>query len=170
MKENFAAALAAVLTHEGGRVDDPQDPGGRTAFGVTQRVYDEARRDSGLPPRDVWKIGQDEVAAIYRSRYWDAVKGDALPAGVDYAVFDFAVNSGVARASRFLQRVVGVAEDGKIGPVTLAAVRARDANALVADLCCARQAFLQALPTFARFGRGWSRRCAEVQAAAQRLA
>lgn len=159
---NFPLALSRVLQHEGGKVDDRQDPGGRTAFGVTQRVYDDWRRDQGLPRRDVWFIVEAEIEAIYRMLYWNAVRADDLPSGVDYAVFDFAVNSGPNRAIRYLQRAVGVADDGRIGPMTLAAVNAKPACETIAAVSAARLDFLGQLPTFARFGRGWTARVADV--------
>lgn len=162
VKDNFAPSLAAVLQHEGGKVDDPQDPGGRTAFGITQRVYDDWRCAQGLNERDVWLIDQDEVAAIYRKRYWDACRCSELPSGVDYCVFDFAVNSGASRAIRYLQRAAGVNDDGKLGPITLGAVRAKPACETVAVISAARLAFLSQLPTFSRFGRGWTARVGEV--------
>lgn len=162
MKANFASSLAAVLVHEGGYVNDPQDPGGATNKGVTQRVYDDWRRSRGLAPRSVRSLEQAEVEAIYRKLYWDAVRGDDLPSGIDYCVFDFAVNSGPPRAVRYLQRAVGVADDGKIGPMTLAAVKAKPACETIAAVSAARLAFLGQLPTFSRFGRGWTARCGEV--------
>jgi lysozyme family protein len=170
VRDNFAPSLALVLAHEGGRVDDPRDPGGRTNRGVIQRVYDDWRGKHGLPLRDVWDIDPPEVEAIYRQNYWYPVRGDQLPPGIDYATFDFAVNSGVVRAARTLQRAAGVTVDGMIGPVTLAAVRAADPDRLVDALCSERQRFLEGLPTFARFGRGWTRRVAEVEANAKAMA
>jgi lysozyme family protein len=109
------------------------------------------------------------VAPLYRRRFWDAVQGDALPAGLDYALFDFAVNSGPKRAVIGLQRVLGVADDGRLGPVTLAALAGRDVPALIGGLCDGRLAFLRALSTWPRFGRGWGRRVEEVRAAALAL-
>lgn len=170
MKENFATALAAVLQHEGGYVNDPQDPGGATNKGVTQSVYDDWRRSQGLNPRSVRSLEQSEVEAIYRKLYWNAVRGDDLPAGVDYCMFDFAVNSGWPRAVRFLQRAVGVADDGIFGPLTMAAVKAVPPCEIIARVCATRLTFLQTLPTFVRFGRGWSRRVAEVQTTAVEMA
>ena len=170
MRAAFEPALVAVLQHEGGYVNDPQDPGGATNRGVTQTVYDDYRRGKGLAPRSVRQIEQSEIGDIYRKLYWDKVRGDDLPSGVDYAVFDFAVNSGPARAARFLQRAVGVTEDGKIGPITIAAAKAKEPTRVITALCCARQQFLEGLPHFARFGRGWTRRVSEVQAQAVRMA
>jgi lysozyme family protein len=163
MKGNFTAALASVLVHEGGYVNHPKDPGGATNKGVTQRVYDDWRVNRGLAPRSVKHIQTNEIEEIYRKQYWDAVKGDQLPAGVDYCVFDLAVNSGTNRAARFLQRAAGVFEDGKIGPVTLAAVNMIPPRLLVDSICDERICFLKSLSTFSTFGKGWTRRVSDVR-------
>lgn len=123
MKANFQTALALVLKHEGGYVNHPSDPGGHTNKGVTLANYRRYVKPGGTVA-DLKAISDQEVATVYRRFYWDAVKGDDLPAGVDYAVFDFAVNSGPRRSAEFLQRTLGAAQDGKIGPKTLAAARA----------------------------------------------
>lgn len=94
MRANFDASLAAVLQHEGGWSNDPHDPGGATNRGVTQGTYDLWRVDHQLPKRSVKHITPAEVMAVYKKRYWDAVRGDEMPSGVDYCLFDFAVNSG----------------------------------------------------------------------------
>jgi len=161
---NFAPSLARVLQHEGGYVDDPADPGGATNRGVTQAVYDDWRAAEKLPSRSVKDINGYEIGAIYKKLYWDKCRCDELPSGVDYAVFDFAVNSGPTRAIRYLQRAVGVSDDGMIGPATLAAVNAKPAQTLIDAISDARLAFLEQLPTFARFGRGWSQRVNDVRA------
>jgi len=158
MNTNFAPSLALVLVHEAGYVNDPQDPGGATNKGVTQTVYDDWRTSHGLVRQSVRLIDPPEVEALYRKRYWDFIKGDQLPVGIDYCVFDFAVNSGVNRASRYLQRAAGVAEDGQIGPATIAAVNATDSEKLIGDVCTARLKFLAQLPTFGHFGKGWTTR------------
>lgn len=162
MRDNFDKSLQWVLAHEGGYVNHPADPGGATNQGVTQRVYSAYRRRQGLGSRSVRHLETAERDAIYRRQYWDRVSGDELPAGVDYAVFDFAVNSGVSRAAKFLQRIVGVEADGVIGVVTLEAVdtfvAARDAAALITALCDRRWAWLKTLRTYRTFGRGWTRR------------
>lgn len=170
MRDNFAASLAAVLVHEGGYVNHPKDPGGATNKGVTQSVYNDWRQRKGLDLRSVRSLEQSELEAIYRRQYWDVVKGDSLPAGVDYCVFDFAVNSGANRAARYLQRAVGVAEDGQIGPVTLKAVAAMEPDCLVDGICNARMTFLKGLTTFDVFGKGWSRRVEDVRAKAKAMA
>ena len=162
MKENFDDALKALLKHEGGYVNHPQDPGGMTNLGVTKRVWEEFVGHE-VDEQTMRGLTPDDVAPLYKKRYWDAVRGDDLPSGVDLCVFDCAVNSGVGRASKFLQKALGVADDGKIGPGTLAAVASKDPKELVESFCDQRQAFLEGLPTFATFGKGWSRRVSEVR-------
>jgi lysozyme family protein len=167
---NFAPSLAAVLIHEGGFVCNPNDPGGATCKGVTQAVYDDWRKDHDLGCRTVREIEDDELETIYRKLYWNAVHADDLPSGVDYATFDFAFNSGPNRAARFLQRVSGVAEDGKIGPNTLAAVKAIPPIRLIDHLCDERMLFLRSLNIFKFFGKGWTRRVEEVRSRAVEMA
>lgn len=159
----FDKWLPHILKHEGGYVNDPLDPGGATNKGVTQETYNDWRTRQGKPSQSVKAITGDEVSAIYRRDYWDKVKGDELPSGLAYAVFDFAVNSGVNRASRYLQRAVGVKQDGVIGPATIAACNALNAAAVINRLCDDRLAFLKQLPTFHRFGRGWTARVGDVR-------
>lgn len=170
MKHLFNEALSLVLKHEGGYVNHPADPGGATNRGVTQHTYDTWRRRMGLAVRTVRKITDAEVAAIYRRDYWNAVRGDELPAGLDYAVFDFAVNSGPRRARQFLQRVLGVEDDGVFGPVTMAAIGLADPSRTAVRLCQNRLAWLKRLPTWPTFGRGWGRRVNEVSDVAQEMA
>lgn len=166
----FPAILAKVLVHEGGFVNHPKDPGGATMKGVTQAVYDAWRGRQGLPKQSVRHIADSELTAIYRRDYWDAVRGGDLPAGVNYAVFDFAVNSGINRAARFLQRIVGVAQDGHIGPATLAAVNAMPPVTLIDRICDDRLTFVRGLKTWPTFGRGWQRRIDDVRAGAKAMA
>jgi lysozyme family protein len=161
----FARALPRVLAHEGGYVNDPADPGGATNKGVTFRVYDAYRTRKGLPTRDVRHIGGAEVADIYRLQYWNAVHGDELPPGLDYVLFDGAVNSGPSQSIKWLQRALGnVVVDGQIGQATLAAVMAHGRPADLVDAVCDRRlAFLRALKTWLRFGKGWSARVEAVR-------
>lgn len=165
---NQNGAVARVLAHEGGNVDDPQDPGGRTSRGVTQRVYDAWRKGRGQACLDVFRMAPAEARAIYIEQYWNRVRGDELPAGVDYAVFDAAVNSGPVQAVKWLQRALGgVRVDGVVGQVTLRAAQAHpDKARLIADMCARRMAFLRQLRTWRRFGGGWTRRVTEVERAA----
>lgn len=158
---NYRPALSLTLAFEGGFVNNPKDPGGATNFGVTQAVYDAYRQKLGLTKRSVRLIESAEVQEIYAKNYWRLMRGDSLPVGIDFAVFDFAVNSGVSRAIRYLQRVVGVPDDGALGDMTLNACydyERRDKEGLVATYCANRMAFLRSLRTFATFGRGWARR------------
>lgn len=161
----FSRALPRVLAHEGGYVDDPADPGGATNKGITFRVYDAYRTRKGVPTRDVRQIHPAEVSDIYRLQYWDAVKGDELPPGLDYVLFDGAVNSGPTQSVKWLQRALGnVVVDGQMGQATLAAVIAHGRPADLVDAVCDRRlAFLQALKTWPRFGKGWSARVGAVR-------
>ena len=158
MKATLETALTYVLASEGGYSNHKQDPGGPTNKGITQRVYDGYRRRIGKPVQSVRGILAEEVAAIYKSQYWDAIRGDSLPVGLDYAVFDYAVNSGPKRAAQELQRVLGVAADGIIGEITLAAANDADVFATIEALCNRRMAFLRGLKTWPTFGKGWARR------------
>ncbi len=169
MNANFGDSLEAVLAHEGGWANHPRDPGGATMRGVTQRVYDAYRRRRRLPVRSVRSITTPELHAIYRRQYWDVVRGDELPAGVDLAVFDAAVNSGPVRAAKWLQRAVGVTADGVIGLVTLGATTEQPLARTVHRICDDRLHFLRGLTTWRTFGKGWSRRVAAVRQQALRV-
>jgi lysozyme family protein len=161
MKENLLPAMVALMKHEGGFVNHPKDPGGMTNLGVTQRVWEEW---VGHPvdEKAMRALTPAVVAPMYKQKYWDKIRGDDLPSGVDLAVFDCCVNSGPGRAAKMLQRVLGVAEDGAIGPQTIAKALSIDSSKLIADYNDARLAFLQALPTWATFGKGWGSRVAQV--------
>lgn len=161
MKATFDHALAVVLGHEGGYVDHPADPGGATKFGITLPTL-SLWRGKTVTKAEVRALGRDEASAIYRARYWDTVRGDDLPAGLDLALFDFAVNSGPSRAISTLQEILDVPADGRMGPVTIAALGTRGAEALVAELCARRLAFLRRLTTFPVFGKGWIRRVENI--------
>lgn len=171
-KESYKGSLQLVLAHEGGYVNHPADPGGATNKGVTQKVYDQYRRSHNLAPRSVRHIEDHEVQGIYRRSYWDKVEGDRLPAGLDYAVFDYGVNSGVSKAAKDLQRTLNqnanmygisgqLKVDGIIGDGTVAAACAAadvDEVGLIEAYCNRRMGFLKSLKTFRVFGRGWTRR------------
>ena len=158
MKENYDECYRLVRQHEGGFVHHKKDPGGATKWGVIQRNYDAYRRRHGKPQRSVKDLKESEAAEIYKKQYWEKVSGDYLPAGVDYAVYDFAVNSGVSRSAKYLQRIVVVKVDGIIGDNTLAAVLDHDPGDLVLKLCKNRMKFLRRLSRFKFFGVGWTRR------------
>jgi lysozyme family protein len=168
MKNNFDSALKAMLHHEGGFVNHPADPGGMTNLGVTKRVWEEWVGHE-VDEKTMRALTPDLVGPMYKAKYWDKIKGDDLPDGVDYAVFDAAVNSGPGRAAKWLQACVGVEQDGGIGPKTLAAVAAFDPKELVEGYTKRRLSFLMDLSHWPTFGKGWSRRVAEVQTVASSM-
>lgn len=164
MKLNYTKILNWVLVHEGGYSNHPEDNGGETNQGITHRVYASWLKRQGQAPRSVKEITTAEVHAIYRYQYWDVVRGDSLPSGLDYAVFDFAVNSGPSRAAKFLQQVLGVEEDGVIGAVTLTAIYDHpELKEVIKALCDNRLAWLKRLSDWKHFGRGWGSRVSQVR-------
>ncbi|MGY2995441.1 glycoside hydrolase family 108 protein [Mesorhizobium sp. URHB0026] len=169
MDRNFARALALVLKSEGGWSDNPKDPGGATMNGVTLANFRRYVQANGTKD-DLRHITDEQLATCYKRFYWDAVNASALPDGVDYAVFDFAVNSGPGRAAKYLQMTVGAPQDGQIGSATLQALKARPTSAIINSLCDLRLAFLKRLPTWDTFGKGWSDRVRSVRLAALLMA
>jgi lysozyme family protein len=168
MKANFESALKAVLHHEGGYINHPADPGGMTNLGVTKRVWEEWVGHE-VDEKAMRALTPEVVGPMYKAKYWDKIKGDDLPEGVDYCVFDAAVNSGPGRAAKWLQGCVGVEQDGGIGPKTLAAVTQFDPAVLVEDYAKRRLSFLMDLPHWGTFGKGWGRRVTEVQTVASSM-
>jgi len=168
MKDNFEESLAHVLKHEGGYVDHPKDPGGANNLGCTKKVWEEWVGHE-VTKDDIRSLTVADVAPLYKARYWDKCRCDDLPHGVDFAVFDLAINSGTGRASKFLQGACGVAADGAIGPATLAAVAKMNPRELASKICERRLEFLQALPTWETFGKGWGRRVAETEEVAFKM-
>jgi lysozyme family protein len=163
---SYDEALRRLLVHEGGYANHPADPGGPTNFGITladYRKYVKADADTA----DVKAMRVGEAKAIYRKRYWDALRCDELPPGVDYAAFDYGVNSGIARAGKVLRRCLGLADtNGRVTDEVIGAARHADAARLIAAICDERLAFLRTLKAWSVFGRGWERRVGEVRAAA----
>lgn len=157
-----------MLKDEGGFVNHPRDPGGMTNLGVTAANW-KAWLGRDVTEADMRALTPAVVKPFYKAMYWDKVWGDRLPSGVDYAVFDFAVNSGPFRATSVLQKLVNTAQDGVMGPQTLAAVNAADAGALVRQYMDARLKFLKGLSTFSVFGKGWSTRVTRVRDKAQKM-
>lgn len=168
MKENWGAALAAVLHHEGGFVNHPLDPGGITNLGCTKATWEKW---CGRPvtEAEMRALSPADVSPLYKEKYWDKVKGDELPAGVDYVVFDTAINSGPGRAAKLLQETIGTTPDGAIGPLTLRAVAAVPVADAINTFQDRRLAYLQTLPTWSTFGRGWARRVEEGRALALQM-
>ena len=168
MLGEFQRALPRVLVYEGGKVDDPADPGGRTAYGVTQGVFNAYLREKGEATRDVFTITVDERTDIYETLYWNKDCGDLLPMGVGFCVFDASVNSGVGQAVKWLQASLGTAYDGEIdgqmGNKTIQAVEDHgDASTLIEEYCARRLGTLKRLRTWPRYGKGWSARISNVQ-------
>jgi lysozyme family protein len=159
--ENFEKCLETILHHEGGYVNHPKDPGGETNLGVTKRVWEEW---GGT--KDMRDLTPEDVAPLYKKNYWDRVKGDDLPSGLDLAVFDWAVNSGTGRAAKKLQSMIGTVADGGIGPNTLRIladyVEENGLEKTIDDYRDVRQAFYESLSTFDTFGKGWTRRNEET--------
>ena len=162
---NFRKCLSIILHHEGGWANHPRDPGGMTNLGVTKKVYEEWVGHK-VNEAIMRKLTPDLVAPLYKKKYWDVMKCDGIPRGLDLCVFDFGVNAGTNRSARYLQRLVGVAEDGQIGPKTLIALTKKTASdgvgSLIDQFQEARRSYYKKLPTFATFGRGWLRRVDEV--------
>jgi lysozyme family protein len=168
MSENrrFAECVAIVLKHEGGFVDHPRDPGGATNMGITLRTLREWRGDDTLTVDAVRNLTEAEAREIYLARYWNPVRGDQLPPGVDLAVFDWAVHGGVGRAARDLQTVLGVTVDGAIGRQTIEAAKRADPAEVISGVCERRLNHLRSRLHWDAFGRGWSRRVREIEEAA----
>ena len=162
---SFETVVHMVLEHEGGYVNHPSDPGGETKYGISKRAY---------PDVDIAELTKDDAADLYKRDYWDRIKGDDLPVGVACVVMDYAVNSGISRASKALQSVCGIANgDGIIGPASLNAVWVTVKNTTEEDVINAvteqRQGFIRALSIYDTFGKGWERRIEETRAKAMEL-
>jgi len=168
MISNFPASLALILKSEGGFVNHPRDPGGMTNLGVTRNVWrDWVNRD--VDEAEMRSLTPELVTPLYKDRYWDACKCDDLPRGVDYCVFDSAVNMGPSRAAKLLQAALEVKADGVIGRATIAAATAVDPVELLEAFSLGKKAFYQSLATFQTFGKGWLNRVAHVQNAAEQM-
>ena len=166
---NFAQALQKLLEHEGGYSNHPSDPGGPTKYGITIADY----RKYVMPKAsaaDVKAMKIEDAQDIYRAKYWGVLRCDDLPSDLDYAVFDYGVNSGPSRAAKVLQRLLRLVDDGRVTSPVIEAARRRDAAELIGRLCDERLAFLKSLKTWSVFGNGWSRRVKEVRAASLALA
>ena len=170
MLSSYNAALTRLLKDEGGYTDHPSDPGGPTNFGIT--LADARRYWMGnATADDVRALPQSVARKIYREQYWNALRCDELPAGVDYAVFDYSVNSGIGRAGKVLRRILKLPDrTSVVSDDVIAAAGARNASDLVIAICAERIAFLKSLKTFPVFGRGWTMRVNGVRAAALAMA
>ena len=169
MKKNWDASFEMVLKHEGGFVNHPKDPGGMTNLGVTRANW-ELYLDRDVTEEDMRALTPEMVKPFYKHNYWDRIRGDDLPSGLDYAAYDLAVNSGTGRAAKYLQRIAGVMEDGVIGPQSLKAIQKCDAKSAVDAICTIRLNFLRDLDTFDTFGKGWTTRVNDVMTKATEMA
>lgn len=162
----YNKALAYVLRWEGGFTNHPRDPGGPTKYGITihdVRLY--VKRNATI--NDVRNLSLATAKHIYRTKYWNKVNGDELPAGLDYALFDYGVNSGIGRSNRIIRRLVGLPTNSlAIDKTVIDAINKRNTEKLINALLNEREAFLRCLRTFPTFGRGWMRRTRGVRAEA----
>jgi lysozyme family protein len=166
MLSNWPASLALVLKSEGGFSNNNADPGGVTMLGVTKKVW-EAWVKRPVDVAEMRALTPELVAPLYKAQYWDACKCDDLPRGIDYAVFDFAVNAGVSRASKTLQTALKTGGDGIIGPATIGVAVNADPDEFLEKFSAAKEQFYRGLPTFCHFGKGWLRRVADVKQVAE---
>ena len=169
MTPTFDTAMRLLLRHEGGFVNHPSDPGGMTNLGVTKAIW-EAHKGASVTEADMRALTPEAVQPIYKARYWDTIQGDALPYGLDYCIFDCAVNSGPGRAIKLLQYVLYTKVDGVLGKHTLASVQRVDPMVLIEDYSQKRLDFLKSLPTWPTFGTGWGQRVSEVELEAKTFA
>ena len=169
MKKNFEKSLEMLLHHEGGYVWHPEDPGGETNHGVTRAVY-EQWVNRQVMDGEMKALTHADVAPIYKKNYWDKLKGDDLPSGLDFAAFDWGVNSGTGRPAKVIQRYVTAAQDGAIGRQTLGLIAENNPADIIQYLYEQRQKFYERLKTFETFGIGWTRRNQETLKASLEMA
>jgi lysozyme family protein len=166
---NFNTSLKYVLVDEGGNDDDPQDHGGRTSRGITQREYDSWCTLTKRAGGDVWKAKDKDIAQIYHDQYWDPYCDD-LPDGLDYVFFDTCVNAGRQRAVKTFQKALGVSPDGMMGQVTFAAIKSTtDLPSLIKEVCDVRRDFYRNLAQYPRYGKGWLARVNHCESGALAL-
>lgn len=161
MDKNWKYCFRKVVNAEGGWSDHPKDPGGATMRGVTLTTFRRYLKPNASKA-DLRAITMDQVETIYKRGFWDPIRGSDLPSGLDLAMFDFSINSGPGRPVTFLQRILKVPADGRIGPVTLDAIAKADTRHLIRQLCADRLAWMRTLKTWRTFGKGWKRRVEEL--------
>ena len=154
MQSNLNKFLEDTLVFEGNYVNDPHDPGGETKYGICKRDY---------PDLDIKNLTKDQAKAIYKSKYWDKIKGDDLPSGIDLWVGDAAINSGPVQAAKWLQRALNVSTvDGVIGPQTVLAATKADKRSVILSMSEQRITMLRGLKTWNRYGPGWTNRVSDL--------
>lgn len=166
---NFERVMREIFHHEGGYVDHPADPGGATNKGITFAVL-QSWRGKPITKQDVKDLTEEEARDIYQMNYWRPTRCDQLPDGVDLVMMDGSVNSGIGRAPKWIQLAVGVEPDGKIGPMTIAAINNADPIKVIDMALDARLNFLQRLKHWETFGKGWKRRVDSVRQVAKDMA
>jgi lysozyme family protein len=170
--KNLDVIMEELFKNEGGYVDHPSDPGGATNLGITHKTLAKYRGISPytkLPKSEIKKLSKAEARAIYEKEYWNLVKGNDLPSGVDCYVMDYAVNSGPSRSVKTLQRYLGVTADGIVGPNTLEALSGANVKEVIDNLHASRLAFLKGLGTWPVFGKGWTNRLNSVYELSKKL-
>jgi lysozyme family protein len=170
-RKTFESVVEVVLQKEGSYSNHPRDKGGPTNFGITYKTYAAflGKDPAEVSEQEVRELKRETAIEIYRSNYWNAARCDSLPPGLDLCVFDFGVNAGVRTAVRLLQEIVGVTQDGSIGPVTLAAVAVSDTETVIRRYAEKRLDYYRSLPDFDAFGRGWTDRTITVRDTALRM-
>lgn len=172
MQTRAEICIQRGFIHEGGFVDHPHDPGGATNLGITLATFRRYIKPKGTV-EDLKRLTIAQATIVYKRQYWDVANCDLLPIGLDYAVYDFVINSGASRAVKELQGLLGIPVDGKVGPVTIQASKVPPIEELIKRYCDERIKFMKVIRNkktkkllWETFGRGWARRVAEVQAKA----
>jgi lysozyme family protein len=168
-RANFNAVMDQIFAHEGGYVDHPRDPGGATNMGITHITL-KSYRGRSVTKADVKALTKAEARSIYEANYWNPTKCDEMPAGLDLVMMDGSVNSGIGRGPKWVQAALGVTQDGKVGPATIAAANSANVAQVINKACDARMAFLKRLDTWDTFGKGWTRRVDSVRKEALSMA
>lgn len=148
----FETVFDRVIGHEGNYVNNPNDPGGETKFGISKRAY---------PNLVIKSLTEEDALNIYRRDFWNRIGMDRLPYGVQFQLFDFAVNSGIETAIRYFQRALGVADDGHFGPISYAASTVSTESDMIMNLNAERLDYMTRLKNWPDFGKGWARRIAQ---------
>lgn len=169
MKQNFDKALQLTLDWEAGWSNDPRDSGGATMRGVTIATYSHYLKREATQ-QELRNITNEEVRDIYKTLYWNKVRADDLPSGIDYALFDASVNMGVTQAVILMQLSVGATPDGVIGEKTIAAINSKDPNETLNRFTSIKESFYKSLKNFSVYGKGWLRRVKGVKEKATELA
>lgn len=168
MKDNWTECLAQILKSEGGYVDDPRDNGGATNFGVTKKTYENwVGRE--VTKEEIKNLTIEDVAPIYKDRYWNLVRSDELKDGCDLLLFDLAVHSGPRRSVKIAQQTAETLVDGLIGPKTIAAINAMDQTEFIKKFSENRLDFYKRIEAWKHFENGFRNRVKKTQIAAQQM-